>query len=85
MLAGDPAPYAALWADGAQPTLFGAWGTVEKGHEAVTSTFTWVGSRFSDGTSRPLRYVTVDWSEDWLTPWVSRRPKSASTAGRPRP
>ena len=64
MLAGDPAPYAALWADGAQPTLFGAWGTVEKGHEAVTSTFTWVGSRFSDGTSRPLRYVTVDWSED---------------------
>ena len=26
MFAGDPAPYAALWAPGAQPTLFGAWG-----------------------------------------------------------
>ena len=64
MLAGDPAPYTALWAEGAQPTLFGAWGTVEKGHEAVTSTFTWVGSRFSDGTSRRPRYETVDWSGD---------------------
>jgi ketosteroid isomerase-like protein len=64
ILAGDPAPYAALWADGAQPTLFGAWGTVEKGHDAVVTTFTWVGSRFSDGTECRPRYEVVDWSGD---------------------
>ena len=32
VFAGDPAPYAALWALGAPPTLFGAWGPIEKGH-----------------------------------------------------
>ena len=64
MFAGDPAPYAALWAPGEQPTLFGAWGPTEQGHEAVLRTFTWVASRFSDGTGcRPQNRV-VDWSGD---------------------
>src|SRR6478735_7565565 len=45
MFAGDPAPYAALWAPGAQPSLFGAWGPTEKGHDAVVRTFPWVASR----------------------------------------
>ena len=50
---GDPAPYAALWADGADVTLFGAWGPIERGHENVTRTFEWVGGRFSDGALVP--------------------------------
>lgn len=50
---GDPRPYAALWSDSPDVTLFGAWGPVERGHDAVTSTFTWVASRFSDGHLAP--------------------------------
>lgn len=55
--AGDPAPYAALWADDPDVTLYGAWGTVERGHRAVTATFDWVGSRFSDGALVPRHDV----------------------------
>ena len=52
MLRGDPAPYAALWPTGEDAvTLFGAWGPIERGHDAVTNTFTWVGSRFADGAT----------------------------------
>lgn len=49
MGAGDPAPYAALWHRDADVTLFGAWGPIELGHDAVTATFAWVASRFSGG------------------------------------
>jgi ketosteroid isomerase-like protein len=64
MFTGDPAPYAALWAAGEQPTLFGAWGPIERGHDAVVHTFDWVASRFSDGAACRPRYDVVDWSED---------------------
>jgi ketosteroid isomerase-like protein len=64
MFNGDPAPYAALWAPGQQPTLFGAWGPIEQGHDALMTTFRWVGSRFSDGTPCRPRYRVVDWSGD---------------------
>jgi ketosteroid isomerase-like protein len=64
MFTGDPAPYAALWAAGEQPTLFGAWGPIERGHDAVVRTFDWVASRFSDGAACRPRYDVVDWSED---------------------
>jgi ketosteroid isomerase-like protein len=57
MGAGDAAPYAALWAPGEDVTLYGAWGPVERGNEAVTSTFGWVGSRFSDGELVPRNDV----------------------------
>ena len=57
MGSGDPAPYTALWAPGHDVTLYGAWGPVERGHEAVTTTFTWVGSRFSDGALVPRNDV----------------------------
>src|SRR6185295_11441085 len=50
---GDPAPYAALWADSPDVTLFGAWGPMDRGHDTVTSTFRWVGSRFSGGPIVP--------------------------------
>ena len=60
---GDPAPYAALWPDRPDVTPFGAWGPIERGHQAVTSTFTWVGSRFSDGSIVP-RHEVVEQSGD---------------------
>jgi ketosteroid isomerase-like protein len=55
--AGDPAPYAALWADDSDVTLFGAWGPTERGHADVTRTFTWVAGRFSDGALVPENEV----------------------------
>jgi ketosteroid isomerase-like protein len=56
---GDPAPYAALWAERPDVTLFGAWGPTERGHHAVTSTFTWVASRFSGGSLVPRHQVVA--------------------------
>jgi len=50
---GDPAPYAACWPQDDDVTLYGAWGPVERGHEAVTTTFAWVGSRFGGGALVP--------------------------------
>ena len=54
---GDPYPYAALWPDSPDVTLFGAWGPIERGHAAVTRTFDWVASRFSDGALVPRHEV----------------------------
>jgi ketosteroid isomerase-like protein len=44
---GDPQPYIDCWADDPDVTLFGAWGPIERGHQALTSTFRWVGNRFT--------------------------------------
>lgn len=57
MGSGDPAPYAELWANGPDVTLFGAWGPIERGHDDVTQTFEWVGSRFSGGAIVPTHDV----------------------------
>ena len=54
---GDHESYAALWDDDPDVTLFGAWGPIERGPEAVKSTFEWVGSRFSDGELVPDNVV----------------------------
>jgi uncharacterized protein (TIGR02246 family) len=53
MGSGDPQPYADCWAESPDATLFGAWGPIEKGHDAVTRTFEWVGGRFSGGAMVP--------------------------------
>jgi ketosteroid isomerase-like protein len=60
---GEPAPYAALWRDDDDVTLFGAWGSIERGQETVTTTFSWVGSRFAGGPLVPDDHV-VAWSGD---------------------
>jgi len=57
MGAGDPAPYAALWLDSPDVTLYGAWGPMDRGHDTVTTTFRWVGSRFSGGAMAPTHDV----------------------------
>jgi ketosteroid isomerase-like protein len=46
---GDPAPYTDLWAESRDVTLFGAWGPIERGIDALRRTFEWVGGRFSGG------------------------------------
>jgi hypothetical protein len=51
--AATPGPYTALWDDGPDVTLFGAWGPIERGAEALHRTFEWVGSRFAGGELVP--------------------------------
>jgi ketosteroid isomerase-like protein len=63
MGAGDPGPYTECWARSDDATLFGAWGPIEKGHDAVTRTFEWVGSRFGGGELVP-EYDVIDVSDD---------------------
>jgi ketosteroid isomerase-like protein len=57
MGSGNPDPYIALWDDGPDVTLFGAWGPIERGADALRETFTWVGSRFSDGELVPENII----------------------------
>jgi ketosteroid isomerase-like protein len=54
---GDHEPYAALWDNGPDVTLFGAWGPIEHGAQAVQETFEWVGPRFGDGELVPENVV----------------------------
>jgi hypothetical protein len=71
---GDPAPYAALWPDSSDVTLFGAWGPIERGHDAVTTRFTWVVRRFSDGALVPCHDVIgVSGDLVWVPRTLSRR------------
>ena len=50
---GDSQPYMDVWADLPDVTLFGAWGPIEQGHQALMETFRWVGSRFTGGSLEP--------------------------------
>jgi ketosteroid isomerase-like protein len=84
MASGDPAPYAACWAEDDDVTLFGAWGPIEKGYDAVARTFTWVGSRFSDGTLRSTHDV-VHQSGDLACTVGSEHGVVRVDGGEPRP
>jgi ketosteroid isomerase-like protein len=57
MWRGDPEPYLALWDDAADVTLYGAWGPIERGHDALAETFRWVGGRFGGGEMKPENVV----------------------------
>jgi ketosteroid isomerase-like protein len=46
---GDHEPYMELWEEGPDVTLFGAWGPIERGTDALRRTFEWVGRRFGAG------------------------------------
>ncbi|MFB2584196.1 YybH family protein [Herbiconiux liukaitaii] len=54
---GDPDPFRACWAADADTTLYGAFGTLERGHDAIDATLAWVGGRFSGGTLAPTYEV----------------------------
>ncbi|MGK5115169.1 MULTISPECIES: YybH family protein [unclassified Geodermatophilus] len=84
MGSGDPGPYAALWARSDDVTLFGAWGPIEKGHEAVTTTFQWVGSRFSDGGLTPT-YDVVEVRGDLAYTVGMEKGVVRVDGGEPRP
>ena len=77
-----PQPYIDCWADDPEVTLFGAWGPIELGHPAVTSTFRWVGSR-SPGHSGGGVENTVVYASGDLAYTVGYEHSTASVNGGP--
>ncbi|WP_166674012.1 DUF4440 domain-containing protein [Rathayibacter sp. PhB151] len=53
MAAGDAEPYRRCWADTADSTLYGAFGTIERGRAAIDETLGWVAGRFAGGGLTP--------------------------------
>src|SRR5215475_903380 len=60
MRSGDPEPFIACAADRPDATLFGAWGPIESGSDALISTFRWVASRYA-GDRSPVE-ATVEYT-----------------------
>jgi ketosteroid isomerase-like protein len=56
---GQAAPYADLYDDSADVSLFGAWGPIERGPHALRNTFAWVASRFGPGGGLATENVVV--------------------------
>jgi ketosteroid isomerase-like protein len=81
MRSGDPQPYIDCWADSADATLFGAWGPIEKGWQAVTDTFRWVGGRFTGGATVVEQSVVTSSGDLAYTVGFERGP--ASVGGAP--
>ena len=79
---GRPRPYAALWADSADVTLYGAWGPMDRGHDTVTTR-----SGGSGAVSPAARWCppTTWWrsAETSPTRWAPSAAPSASTAASP--
>ena len=84
MGAGDPGPYKACWADSRDVTLFGAWGPIEKGTEALAATFDWVGARFANGRLDP-DYEVVETSGDLAYTVGFERGEVSVDGGPPAP
>ncbi|QWL31140.1 YybH family protein [Rathayibacter toxicus] len=53
MAVGDPEPYRRCWADTNDSTLYGAFGTIERGRESIDETLGWVAGRFANGELAP--------------------------------
>lgn len=60
---GDPQPYIALWDDDPDVTLFGAWGPIERGPDALRATFEWVARRFGPGGGLTAEHTVVQLSD----------------------
>jgi ketosteroid isomerase-like protein len=59
---GNPQPYIALWDDSPDVTLFGAWGPIERGPDALRATFEWVGGRFGPAGGLDSEHTVVKMS-----------------------
>lgn len=64
MRRGDPSPSISLWSTADDVTLFGAWGPIEKGADAVFETFRWVSSRFGPEGDSPQEICALHTSGD---------------------
>lgn len=84
MAAGNPKPYIDCFATSPDATLFGAWGTIERGHDRLAETFRWVGSRFSSGTLVPEDVVAFE-SGDLAYTVGFERGAIIVDAGEPQP
>jgi ketosteroid isomerase-like protein len=79
---GDLAPRLELWSRADPVTLFGAWAPCDSGWAAVSRTFDWVASRFSDCAAYELELVAAGVSGD-LAYTVGYEHSSSSVDGGP--
>ncbi|HLY50963.1 MAG TPA: nuclear transport factor 2 family protein [Solirubrobacteraceae bacterium] len=84
MLDGDPGPIIDSWAASDEVTLFGAWGPIEKGHQAVTDTMRWVGSRFTGADVVDVEHTVVASSGDLAYTVGFERSRVSVDGGPPR-
>ena len=56
---GQSSPYAGCWERSSDVTLYGAWGPIDKGIEAIDATLRWVAGRCSGGTQTQVELSTV--------------------------
>ena len=61
---GDPGPRLAMWSRRDPVSLFGAFGPNKRGWDAVSQTFRWVASRFSNVSGFRFELVAADVSGD---------------------
>ncbi len=79
---GDASPRLALWSPHDPVTLFGAFGANIQGWDAVSRTFQWVASRFSDVSDFRFEMVAAGASGD-LAYTVGYEHSSVSLDGAP--
>jgi ketosteroid isomerase-like protein len=78
---GDPNPYLDCWAKAEDVTLYGAWGPIDHGRQAVSDSLRWVGSRFTGGSSESDYTVVASSGDLAYTVGFERGP--ASVEGGP--
>lgn len=61
---GDVEPRLALWSHREPVTLFGGWGPNKSGWDAVSRTFRWVASRFSNNNNYTFELVAAGVSDN---------------------
>jgi ketosteroid isomerase-like protein len=79
---GDPEPRMQLWSRRDPVTLFGAMGMSESGWDALSKTYTWVASRFSEVSDFRFDVEVVDVIGDMAYALGFER-FNGSIAGRP--
>ena len=82
---GDPHPYIELWDTDPDITLFGAWGPIDRGPDAVFDTFEWVAGRFGPegGLTCEHTVVQMSGSHAYTVGFEPAWPRS--TGARPSP
>lgn len=81
---GDPKPYTAKWSNADDVTLFGAWGTIEQGHQRLAETFQWVASRFSSEGESTQDIRTIHMSGDLAVTVGFERGPARVDGGQPK-
>jgi ketosteroid isomerase-like protein len=71
-MAGDAAPFKALWSHADDVTICGAWGAYEKGWEQVGPRLDWAAARFREGQTMSEMLSMGKSGDLAYTVWIER-------------